>query len=196
MEEERKEQQQETTESESSNLKTVIRDVIQEFVSAEHAQAEPAYKTELVEERQRREQLERRVNELVRENDLSRQKAEEAERTSAIRDELQRLGVTKVDLGFRAVKDDVYRAEDGRLVARDDQGEVPLQEYLASFTRDNPELLPARIPGGSGAGAQGNAGPAGGGVDLDRIKPGMDPEELARVRREVAQAVSGSFRRA
>ncbi|MCP5111100.1 MAG: hypothetical protein GY953_09715 [bacterium] len=193
MEEERIEQQ-EDTEANDPNMRTVIREVIQEFVSAEQSQAAPAYKTELVEERRRREQLERRVNELVKENERSQSMAEEAERNSAIRNELQRIGVTKVDLGFRAVKDDIIRAEDGRLVAKSDQGEVTVEEYLNRFVAENPELLPARIPGGSGAGAQGAAGLSEGGLELDQIKPGMDPKQLAKARREIAEAIAKSIR--
>ncbi len=132
-------------------------------------------------------------DELMQENEQSRKAADQSERSAKIREELQRLGVTKVDLGFKAVKDDIYRAEDGRLVARGAEGETSLEEHLARFARDNPELLPARIPGGSGAsGAQRSGVPGGGGVDLDKIKPGMDPEELARARREIAQAISHS----
>lgn len=193
MEEEHIEQQQ-SAGADAPDLRGVIREVIQEFVSSEQAKAAPAYKTELVEERRRREQLERRLNELVQENERSRRAAEQAERSSAIRGELQRLGVTKVDLGFRAVKDDIYRSEDGRLVAKSDEGEVSMEEYLGRFTAANPELLPARIPGGSGAGAQGAAGLSEGGVDLDQIKPGMDPKHLAKARREIAEAISKSFR--
>ncbi len=61
----------------------------------------------------KREQLERRVNELVAENQRSRKMAEEADRSATIRAELQRLGVAKVDLAFKAVKDEIFRAEDG-----------------------------------------------------------------------------------
>ena len=50
--------------------------------------------------------------------------AEEAERSSAIRAELQRLGVAKVDLAFKAVQDGMSADEDGRLVARADSGEI------------------------------------------------------------------------
>ena len=82
----------------AGDLRGIIRDVIQEFMHHEQARSEPAYKTELVEERKRREQLERRVNELVTENQRSRKTAEEAERNTAIRAELQRLGVSKLDL--------------------------------------------------------------------------------------------------
>ena len=45
--------------------------------------------------------------------------AEEAERSSSIRAELQRLGVAKVDLAYRAVKDDIQRRDDGQLIARE-----------------------------------------------------------------------------
>ena len=72
------------------------------------SKTEPAYKVELVEERKRREQLERRLNELVDENRRSREMAEEMERSASIRAELQRLGVTKVDLAFKAVKEDIH----------------------------------------------------------------------------------------
>lgn len=181
------------TDSTHDEARAVMQEVIREYVDADRAKAEPAYKTELAEERRRREQLERRVDELIQENEQSRKAADQAERSAKIREELQRLGVTKVDLGFKAVKDDIYRAEDGRLVAKGAEGETSLEEHLARFARDNPELLPARIPGGSGAsGAQRSGVPGGGGVDLDKIKPGMDPEELARARREIAQAISHS----
>lgn len=174
------------------NIRSVIHEAIQEFINAERSKVEPVLKTELSEERRRREQLERRVNELVQENERSRRKAEEAERHSAIRDELVRLGVTKVELGFKAVKDDIYRAPDGRLVAKTPEGEISMQEYLARFTRENPELLPARIAGGSGASSAPTGSQAR--LSLDRIKPGMDPEELDRIRKEIAQALSHTLR--
>ncbi len=91
-----------------------MRQTIQEFVQAEQKKAEPAYKTELQEERRRRESLEGRLNQLVEENRKARAMADEADRNSQIRSELQRLGVAKVELAFRAVKDDIVRAEDGQ----------------------------------------------------------------------------------
>lgn len=188
MEEEHNEEQEVTNVS-GVDIRTIVQETVQEFVNSEKAKAEPAYKTELAEERKRREQLDRRVNELIAENERSHRMADEAERSATIRDELRRLGVTKVDLGFRAVKDDIYRTEDGRLAARSEDGEVSVQEYLAKFTQENPELLPARIPGGSGA-AKSQERDRPGGIDLASIKPGMDPEELDRIRREIAQAVS------
>ena len=100
---------------EGIDIQGIVRQAIQEYTSSEHAKTEPAHQ---VEERRRREQLERRVNELVEENKRSRQVALEADRSSAVRAELQRLGVAKIDLAFKAVQDGIVRTEDGRLVAR------------------------------------------------------------------------------
>jgi len=100
----------------SVDVAAIVRQAIEEYTRREQARSEPAHKAELQEERKRREQLERRVNELVEENKRSRQMAEEADRHAAIRAELQKLGVSKVDLAFKAVRDDILRAEDGRLV--------------------------------------------------------------------------------
>ena len=125
---------------EGIELRSLIRGVIEEFVHGEQVKAEPAYKVELLDERKRREDLEKRVNDLVQENLRSRQMAEEAERSSAVRAELQRLGVAKVDLAYRAVKDDVRRNEDGQLIARDGPGEVRL-----STTDSGTEALTAPL---------------------------------------------------
>lgn len=179
----------------AGDLRQIVQQVFQEFARAEQAKAEPAYKAELQEERKRREQLERRVNELVAENTRSRKAADEAERSAAVRAELQRLGVGKVDLAFKAVQDGVVRTEDGRLVGRGDGGETSLREYLTHFVSENPEFLPARIPGGSGMSATQKAAHARTeGVDLDRIRPGMDPEEMKRVREEIARVAAQSMR--
>ncbi len=171
--------------------KAMIREVIEEFLRREQAKTEPAYKAELLEERKKREALERRLNELVEENQRQRQLREEAERSAAIRAELQRLGVAKVDLAFRAVKDDIYRTEDGRLAARSENGEVGLREYLARFVQENPEFLPARITGGSGT-AEGYRGMLGlgGGVELEKIRPGMSREEAEKAREEIVRIAS------
>src|SRR5581483_6020006 len=121
--------------TDGTELRSLIRGVIDEFVHAEQVKAEPAYKAELLEERRRREDLEKLVNDLVQENAKSRQLAEEAERNAAIRGELQKLGVVKVDLAYRAVKDDVQRREDGQLVARSGGGDVGLRDYLKQFVQ-------------------------------------------------------------
>ena len=120
--------------------------------------------------------------------------AEEAERSSSIRAELQRLGVAKVDLAYRAVRDEVHRADDGQLIARDGPGEVPLRDYLKQFVQENPELLPARITGGSGMGSGSKAVANTSAIDLDKIRPGMNPEELEKVRQEVSRVASQALR--
>jgi len=103
--------------------------------------------------------------------------------------------VAKIDLAYRAVKDEVYRGEDGRLMG---QGGSELREYLAEFVDENPELLPARLAGGSGASAGarnvGGTGPEAGVVDLSSIRPGMSAEALDRVRQEVARVAAQTLR--
>lgn len=172
-----------------AEFRHLIQEAVREFVSLEQAKSEPAYKIELEEERRRREALERKMNELVEENRRSRLIAEEAERSTAVRTELQRLGVQKLDLAFRAVKDDIQRAEDGRLVAKTTNGEFSVKEYLSNFVNENPELLPARINGGSGANASTKSLVAspGGGFDIDKIRPGMPKEDLERARQEISR---------
>src|SRR5436305_453890 len=158
---------------EGIDIQAIVRQAVQEFVSTEHEKSVPAHKAELLEERKRREQLERRVNELVDENKRSRKMAEEADRGSVVRAELQRLGVGKIDLAFKAVQDGIVRAEDGRLVARNEAGETSVKEYLTAFVNENPEFLPARIAGGTGMTATLKAPAAGREtVGLERIRPG------------------------
>lgn len=178
-----------------SQVRDLVRQAIDEFVRVQQSKAEPAYKTELQEERKRRESLETRVNQLVEENRKARAAADEADRNSQIRTELQRLGVSKVDLAFRAVKDDIVRGEDGRLQAKGSDGKT-LPEFLAGFVQENPELLPARIAGGSGVQAGHRSVNAGGapGIEIDKIKPGMKQEELERVRQEISRLASQALR--
>ena len=179
---------------EAIDMRSIIRGAVEEFVRAEQVKAEPAYKAELIEERKRREQLEHRVNELIQENHRSRQLADEADRSATIRSELQKLGVAKVDLAYRYVREDIQRAEDGRLVAKGENGALPLKDYLTQFVNDNPELLPARIAGGSGMASTQKNAPGGGGIDLDKIRPGMSPEDLDRVRQEISRLANQTMR--
>ena len=177
------------------DVQSIVQQALQEFVRQQKAQSEPAYKVELQEERKRREQLERRLNELVEENKRSREMAAEAERNSAIRAELQRLGVAKVDLAYKAVQDAIVRGEDGRLVARNENGETGVKEFLSGFVAENPEFLPARISGGSGVMASQKTGSGGGeGIDLERIRPGMSREDMERVRQEIVRIASQNMK--
>jgi len=179
---------------EETDVQAIVRQAIDEFSKTEQTKNEPAYKAELHEERRRREQLERRVNELVEENRKSQKVAEEAERGSAVRSELQRLGVTKVDLAFKAVQDEIVRTSDGRFVGRTDAGDVPVREYLAAFVNENPEFLPARIAGGTGMTTVQKAAPSASEIRIDRIRPGMQPEEMQRVREEIVRVATQTLR--
>ncbi|MCX6622017.1 MAG: hypothetical protein NTY38_13300, partial [Acidobacteria bacterium] len=58
----------------------------------------------------------------------------------------------------------------------------------------NPELLPARIAGGSGAQAASRSAGAQSAVDLDKIRPGMSSDEMERVRQEIARVASQVIR--
>jgi hypothetical protein len=172
-----------------------VRQAIEEFARLEQNRTEPAYKTELKEEQRRREELERRVNDLIEENKRTRQAAEEAERQAVIRAELQRLGVGKIDLAFKAVKDDIGRTDDGQLVAKTDAGQVTLKEYLAGFVSANPEFLPARITGGAGITSTQRVIPAvSATIDLDNIRPGMTSEEMDTARQEIARIAARALR--
>ena len=178
--------------SEPVDVQTIVQQAVDEYMRQDVARREPAYKTELHEERRRREQLEKRVNELVEENKRSRAVADEAQRNANIRAELQKLGVTKVDLAYKAVQDGIVRTDDGRLIARGDSGDQPITEYLTSFVQENPEFLPARIAGGTGMTGTQKAAPLanGGGIDLDKINPSMSKEEMDRVRQEILRVVT------
>jgi hypothetical protein len=70
-----------------------------------------------------------------------------------------------------------------------------MQEYLASFVQDNPELLPARITGGSGAHSS-LRGPSENmpSIEIEKIKPGMNKEDLERVRKEISRLASQALR--
>jgi len=173
------------------DVQGIVQQAIEEYMKQDSARREPAYKTELLEERRRREQLEKRLNEMSEENARARAAADEAQRATAIRAELQRLGVVKVDLAYRAVQDGIARSEDGRMMA----GDQPMSEFLAGFVEENPEFLPARIAGGTGmTGAQKTAPAGAAAVDFDRIGPSMSKEELERARQEILRVASQTLR--
>jgi hypothetical protein len=140
----------------------------------------------LAEERERRLELERRVRELDEQTRRAQQERSEAERVNRIRDGLQQRGVRKTDLALRVVREDVRQGSDGELVAEYNGGRASLDEYLDRFVAENPEFLPPRIAGGSGA-TGGGGGFATGGLDLDSIRPGMSADDSKKAWREVAR---------
>src|SRR5450755_2520158 len=117
------------------DIEKVIDQALTAFQEKQRTAAEPeaALHNELSQERRKRESLEKRVNELIEEGRRARAEAEQSDRFATIKSELQQLGVTKVDLAFRAVRDDVQR--DGeRLLARTEDGNaVPLRDYLTQW---------------------------------------------------------------
>jgi hypothetical protein len=180
---------------EEPDVQAIVQQAINEYMRQDTARREPAYKTELQEERRRREQLEKRLNEMGEENKRTRAIADEAQRAGAIRSELQRLGVAKVDLAYKAVQDEVVRTDDGRVVARGESGEQSLSDFLSGFVQQNPEFLPARIAGGTGmTGTQKTAPVGAGAIDLDKIGPSMSKEDLERARLEILRVASQSLR--
>lgn len=167
--------------------------VIQEAIQRAYAQRDPeatGLRTELAQERKKREQLEKRLNELVEENRQSKQLAEQTERFSAIKSQLQQLGVAKVELAFRAVRDDISCGEDGRLYARGEDGSnVAVQDFLSQWVAANPEFKPARIAGGTGS-APSRSTAAATHFEMERIRPGMSAEDMERARAEVARVAA------
>jgi hypothetical protein len=140
----------------------------------------------LAEERERRLELERRVRDLDEQSRRFQQERAEAERVNRIREGLQQRGVRKTDLALRVVREDVKSGADGELMAELGGARTSLDEYLDRFVAENPEFLPPRITGGSGA-TGGGGGFAPGGLDLDSIRPGMSEEDARKAWREVAR---------
>lgn len=164
-----------------------IRAMIGEYMRQKEDQQDSDLQAMLAEERRKRESLERQLGELGEENRRTRRQSEQTERVSRIQSCLQELGVRKVHLALRLVKDDIVRGEDGELYAEVKGTRLPYKEYLEDFVSENPEFLPPRIAGGSGArgGERGEMRP--GGIDLNSIRPGMSREELAEAWKEVAR---------
>src|SRR5271167_1494991 len=80
------------------DIELIVQRAVQEYMHQDTTRKEPAYKAELQEERRRREQLEKRLNEVVAENKRNRQIASEAEfrhssRAATSRSFKSRLGI-------------------------------------------------------------------------------------------------------
>ncbi|SRR6266404_6179233 len=157
---------------------------------SEEIQTEPKHiEHELAEERKKRESLEKRVNELIEEGRRAREAAEQADRFATIKSELQLLGVTKVELAFRAVRDDIQRDGERLLARTEDGAAVPLRDYLTQWVAANPEFKPARIAGGAGTSPSRSSAAGSSSFDMERIRPGMSAEEMERARQEIAKLI-------
>jgi hypothetical protein len=164
-----------------------IRAMIGEYMRQREDQQDSDLQAMLGEERRKRESVERQLSELSEENRRTRRQYEQTDRVSRIQSCLQELGVRKVPLALRLVKDEIARGEDGELYAEVKGAQVPYREYLEDFVAENPEFLPPRIAGGSGASGGERGEMRGGGIDLNSIRPGMSREELADAWKEVAR---------
>lgn len=109
-----------------------------------------------------------------------------------LKEQIRSLGVRNVDLAFRAVRDDVEQAENGAWMAVQNGERVPALQYLQEFVAQNPELIPARIAGGSGVPSR--PGEYREECDLDQIRPGMDPASLRRAKEAVVRIIAQSKR--
>lgn len=116
-------------------------------------------------------------------------RAEEKERHSLIRTELGKFQFAKengIDAAFKVLGPDIKRNDASELVGPNDE---PLGEYIASqLTTAYDFMLAPKQVGGSGATNGKGRGPAP--VQLEDIKPGMKPEDLARVRQEIARVAA------
>lgn len=174
-------------------VRNIVREAMEEFARQKREETEPAQKAELLEERRRREQLEAQVKDLLQKAKEGEQEVARARMTSAVKEELQKLGVTKVDLVFRVMKDDIRRSAEGQYVAKGREGDIPLPDFVKRFVDENPEFLPPRIAGGSGTSGSGQE-PAGFRADLDAIRPGMSREERRDIQRAIASVVSQTLK--
>ncbi len=174
-----------------SLIQNVVRNTLIEVLQSQRSQG---VDERLHEEISKRETLESRLNELIAENQQNRQIREEKELEVAARNELHRLGVVKADLAFNAIKNVIQRKENGSIIARTDAGEIHLTSFLQQFLDENPELVPARVHGGSGIHAGQRNLKTEMRIDLDKIVPGMSADELERARKEIVRVASETFR--
>ena len=109
------------------------------------------------------------------------------EKESLIKKQAQALGVENTELAYRAVRDDLVERDRGDWVAVVDGKDVRAAQYLTEFVRNNPELLPPRRSQGGGIPVMRPERNAG--VDLEEIRPGMDPGTVKRVRDAIGRVI-------
>ena len=90
--------------------------------------------------RDRNQIIEHRITELENRNRLFCRQEDEALKEAAIWAGLLSLGVIKVQLAYRAIRDDVFLGEDGQYLAHTLCGDIPLDLFLEQFVKENPEL--------------------------------------------------------
>lgn len=125
------------------------------------------------------------ASEKARQETEARAKAEKL--NGSLRTELlKHVPAERIDAAMRIFGPDVRYAEDGTIVGGAD--ESPLPEFIEAAIQKHEYLLPPKQVGGAGASAGTRRGQQS--VDLNEIKPGMKPEDLARVREAIARAAA------
>lgn len=159
------------------DLRATVRELMQEIQGGDNASAEGGGESGGAE-------LRRQLSMLAEERDQLVRVAKDEARSRAIREELTRAGVQNLKLAFRAVQEDLSLDGEDKLVAVSEGVPMSGEEYVKRFLAANPELLPARVAGGSGLPGHGSSllGP-----DINSIRPGMSEEELASVRAEIVK---------
>ena len=116
-------------------------------------------------------------------------RAREANRISTLRSELAKhVDPKKLDAAVRIFGPDVKVLEDGSIVGGPD--EVPLSRFLVDSVKQYDFLRTSSPAGGNGASVgRGPSGPPV--ITLDQIKPGMKPEERARIMERIRSVLPG-----
>lgn len=125
------------------------------------------------------------ASEKARQETENRAKAERM--NSTLRTELlKHVPADRIDAAMRIFGPDVKYGEDGTIVGGSD--ELPLSEFVEAAIQKYEYLLPPKNVGGAGATAGNRRGQQA--VNLEDIKPGMKPEDIARVREHLARVAA------
>lgn len=149
---------------------------------------DPAVNAELMKLRKIVEQQAKAQEEATKKTEAAEQKAAQRELDLAVQEAIGNVNFAN-ESSRELVKEHLKRAakrdENGVIVVESSKGEVPLKDYAASYIDQSPNLIAAPPAGGAGTG---KGTPAKSGrFDLDRIKPGMSPEENKEAFAEIAK---------
>lgn len=133
------------------------------------------------------------IDSLKKERDNERNARLESEKRSTIQEVIGRIRFrddAAQRLFRKSIEGDIVRDDDGKLVARVDNGQGGTEDLpIDSYIQDQAALLPGLLAaeGRGGSGATGGKNQAGSAINLEDIKPGMGKDALNNV---LKQAVS------